>query len=190
MTDPYPDDCFICRKHRGDVAMPGGPVYEDDLLYAGHAAPPPGDAEAYLGSLLVEPKRHVKGLAELTDKEAQRMGLALARLSRALTATEGAEHVYLFVLGHAVAHLHLWVVPRYPAPILRQGERTWVEIEEFDTAEGIVPWKADYFETIVGEYLAAGRGRSGKVGAARSHLFDAADLHRYAVEWMERRLVL
>ena len=32
------------------------------------------------------------------------------RLSRA----RGAEHVYVFVLGHHVAHLHVWVVPRYP----------------------------------------------------------------------------
>lgn len=40
--------------------------------------------------------------------------MCVARLSRALTATEGAEHAYLFVLGHAVSHLHVWVVPRYP----------------------------------------------------------------------------
>lgn len=76
-------------------------------------------------------------------------------------------------------------VVRYPAPIVRQGRRTWVEIEEFDTASGIVDWEGDYFETIVGEYLTTGRARSGKVGAAPSHLFDAADLHRYAVAWME-----
>jgi len=76
---------------------------------------------------------------------------------------------------------------RYLAPILRRGERMWVEIEEFDTANGIVPWKTDYFETIVEEYLAMGRVRSGTVGAAQSYLFDAADLNRYAVEWMEKR---
>lgn len=114
MKDHHLDDCFICRKHRGDVAIPGGPVYEDELLYAGHAALPPGEAEGYLGSLLVEPKRHVGGMADLTDEEAQGIGLLVARLSRALTAAEGAEHVYLFVLGHAVPHLHVWVVPRYP----------------------------------------------------------------------------
>ncbi len=77
-------------------------------------------------------------------------------------------------------------VVRYPAPMLRDGQRTWVEIEEFDTADGIVAWDTDYFETIVGEYLSGGRGRSGKVGAAHAHLLDASDLHRYAVAWMER----
>ena len=114
MSDRQPDACFVCRKHRGDIVVPGGPVYEDRLVYAGHAALPQGEAEAYLGSLLVEPKRHIRGLAELTDVEAEWIGLVVARLSHALTATEGTEHVYLFVLGHAVPHVHVWVVPRCP----------------------------------------------------------------------------
>jgi len=36
------------------------------------------------------------------------------------------------------------------------------------------------------EYLAAGRGRSGRVGAARSYLLNAAELVDFAVEWLER----
>ena len=107
-------DCFVCRKHRGEIRAPGGAIYEDDLVYAGHAAIPEGEAVAYLGSLVVEPKRHVPGLAGLTDLEAQRIGLLVTRLSRGLETTEGAEHVYLFVLGHQVPHLHVWIVPRYP----------------------------------------------------------------------------
>lgn len=77
-------------------------------------------------------------------------------------------------------------VVRYPAHILQNGQPTWVEIEEFDTSTGIVDWDEDYFSVIISEYLAAGRGKSGKVGAAQSYLFDAADLHRYAIEWIER----
>ena len=114
MSDQHPGECFVCRKHRGEIAVPGGAVYEDELIYAGHAAIPEGESTIYLGSLLVEPKRHVAGLADLTDAEAERLGLVVARLSRALTESEGAEHVYLFVLGHAVQHLHMWLVPRYP----------------------------------------------------------------------------
>jgi histidine triad (HIT) family protein len=107
-------DCFVCRKHRGEVSVPGGAVYQDDLLYAGHASIPAEEGVAYLGSLLVEPRRHVPGLADLTDAEAQRLGLLITRLSRALIVSAGAEHVYLFVFGHHVPHLHVWVVPRYP----------------------------------------------------------------------------
>jgi hypothetical protein len=35
-------------------------------------------------------------------------------------------------------------------------------------------------------YLAAGNGRTGIVGNAKSYLLDAAHLAGYAVDWMER----
>ena len=107
-------DCFICRKHRGEVSVPGGAIFEDDLIYVGHAQIREGQTTCYLGYLMVEPKRHVPGLANLTDIEAQMLGLMVARLSRALKASERAEHIYAFVLGDLVPHLHVHVVPRYP----------------------------------------------------------------------------
>lgn len=108
-------NCFICQKHRGQILSPGGVIYEDDLVYAGHAFPPNGPIEnAYLGYLMIEPKRHVPGLAELTEEEARRVGWLITRLSGALKASEDAEHIYLFVLGHSGAHLHHHLVPRYP----------------------------------------------------------------------------
>jgi len=73
-----------------------------------------GTKRAYLGTLFVEPRRHVPSMAELSEREAERIGAVASRLARALKTGEHAEHVYLFGLGHHVAHLHLWVVPRYP----------------------------------------------------------------------------
>lgn len=105
-------DCFVCRKHQGEIQVPGGAIYEDELVYAGHLRSDRG--ATYLGYLMAEPKRHTPGLAELTDAEAQALGHLLSRLSRALKATEGVEHVYAFVLGDDVAHLHIHLVPRYP----------------------------------------------------------------------------
>jgi len=72
-------DCFVCRKHRGEISIPGGAIYEDDLVYASHVQIPEGQATAYLGYLMVEPRRHAAGLADLTDAEAQAMGLMVAR---------------------------------------------------------------------------------------------------------------
>ncbi len=106
--------CFICRKHLGQIQAPGGAIYEDDLIYVGHASIPEEESVTYLGALLVEPKRHALGLADLTRPEAERIGTWISRISKALLESEGAEHVYLFVLGHHADHLHLWVVPRYP----------------------------------------------------------------------------
>jgi len=117
-------DCFICRKHRGEVTVPGGAIYEDGLLYAGHAGIRPGQEVAYLGYLMVETKRHAPGLPDLTADEAAAAGVLAARLARALKAVAGAEHVYAFVLGDGVPHFRLHVVPRYPgAPREYYGPR-------------------------------------------------------------------
>lgn len=74
-------------------------------------------------------------------------------------------------------------------PILREGARAWVEFEEFDTGDSIVPGESSeaYFEQIVRDYLTTGRGRAGQVGQAHAYLFDAADLVAFAVAWMVRR---
>jgi aminoglycoside 3-N-acetyltransferase len=74
-------------------------------------------------------------------------------------------------------------------PVLRNGQRVWVEFEEFDTCDGIRDGflSEEYFNTIASDYLAAGNGRSGKVGDADSYLFEAAELVRFAVRWMERK---
>jgi len=109
-----PDACFICRKHRGLESIPGGAIYEDGSVYSGHAQIFEGQAVAYLGYLMLEPKRHVRGLADLNDEEAQALGRLAVRLSRALERSEHAERVYAFVLGDRLPHLHIHLVPRYP----------------------------------------------------------------------------
>jgi histidine triad (HIT) family protein len=106
--------CFICRKHRGEVQVPGGAIYQDDIFCVGHSGIPEEAADIFLGALMLEPKRHIACFSELTNEEAARMGILIAALGRALRKTEGVEHIYLFRMGHHVDHLHVWVVPRYP----------------------------------------------------------------------------
>jgi len=106
--------CFVCEKHHhGAVDVPGGCLYEDELVYSSHGIIQSGKTRAYLGTLFVEPKRHVPGMAELTDAEAERIGLVSSRLSRALKQTGDVDHIYVHVWGHHVPHLHVWIVPRY-----------------------------------------------------------------------------
>jgi diadenosine tetraphosphate (Ap4A) HIT family hydrolase len=111
---PSETDCFICRKHRGDEPAPGGPIYEDELVFASHGYHPERNPEPYLGHVVVEPKRHAPGLADLTNDEAAAVGVAVTRLARALIVSEGAEHVYSAVVGHHTPHLHVHLIPRYP----------------------------------------------------------------------------
>ena len=37
MSDAMIIECLVCRKHRGEVAVPGGFIYEDDLISISHA---------------------------------------------------------------------------------------------------------------------------------------------------------
>ncbi len=105
-------ECLICRKHANVADLPGGAIYEDDLLFVCHG--PGGEQGAYLGYLFIETRRHVATLDRLDVNEAATVGVLAARLAQALKATEGADHVYAFVLGDAVPHFHLHIVPRYP----------------------------------------------------------------------------
>ena len=78
-------------------------------------------------------------------------------------------------------------IVNYRLPILKKGKRVWVEIEEYDTSDGIVDWpNEDYFSIICREYILSGKGTCGKVGSAQSYLFDAENLVEFAKEWMEK----
>ena len=129
-------DCFVCRKHRDRASlMPGGPVAEDDLVLVSHIVTPDalgrGGTVVYLGHLFVEPRRHAPGLADLTDGEARSVGWWCTRASRALRDVAGAEHVYAAVIGDAVPHLHVHLLPRYPGT---PREYWWTRVDEWPHA--------------------------------------------------------
>lgn len=106
------NDCFICNKHAGKIETAGLVIYEDDYVYVGHIDR--NGNPNYLGHIMIDLKRHVPTLAEMTEVEAQAFGLIMAKVSRALKESEKAEHVYAFVSGDAVPHLHMHLVARYP----------------------------------------------------------------------------
>ncbi len=106
-------DCYICAKHqRGDAAQ-GGVIFADDLVYVGHIHALESTT-VYRGYLMIEPKRHVPILGDLTDQEAARLGVVVNRTAAALRSVENVEHVYSFVFGDTIPHVHIHVVPRYP----------------------------------------------------------------------------
>lgn len=115
---PEPDECLICDKHA--AADPGLEVFRDDDVYVGHL---PATPEAYLGHLFVEPLEHRAGLADLTAEQGAAVGGAMQRTSAVLRAA-GHDHVYAFVYGDRVPHLHVHLVGRHPgAPSEFRGVR-------------------------------------------------------------------
>jgi diadenosine tetraphosphate (Ap4A) HIT family hydrolase len=106
------ESCFICQKHRGNE-RDGFCIFEDHLVYVGHIHG--DDNEIYLGHVMVEPKRHVEGLAALTAEEAAAIGQTVSKLAEAMRTSEGVTQVTSFVFGDgSERHLHVHVVPRYP----------------------------------------------------------------------------
>lgn len=102
--------CPICEKHEGRGPLVAEVIYEDPLVRASHAVAGPDGA--YLGHLIVDLRRHVRGLAERSDEEATAEGRLVNRLAKVLE-TFGAEVVYSFVFDH-IPHHHVHVIARYP----------------------------------------------------------------------------
>jgi diadenosine tetraphosphate (Ap4A) HIT family hydrolase len=129
--------CYFCDRMAGRVEVVGGAIYADDLAFAFHET---GDEwPAYLGDLVVVPRRHTGGgLAELTDAEAQALGLLVVRLSRALQVCAGAERAYAECYGEVTPHVHIFVPARYPgAPpeYWRGNVRNWPAAPRGDVAQ-------------------------------------------------------
>ena len=59
----------------------------------------------------------------------------------------------------------------------------WIDVEDFDTGDP----HDDYSFGDRAGLSGSGQWAAGKVGDADTYLFDAADLVRYAISWLEER---
>ena len=99
--------CFVCNKQQTWPEQLR--IHADDLGVVTHAS---GDL-IYHGYLFLEPRRHAPGWEDLTDDEAAHLGQLVRRASQALRAV-GCDHVYAFVYGDGVPHLHVHLIGRWP----------------------------------------------------------------------------
>jgi aminoglycoside 3-N-acetyltransferase len=78
----------------------------------------------------------------------------------------------------------------YRYPVFEGDQRVWRMFSDIDTSEGALPYEhliaEDYIAYIARSALAAGYGRSGQLGEATAHLFEARPLVEHAVSWIER----
>ena len=103
------EDCFICRKHKGQEATPpGGYIYEDEHWMVCHAPAKLGS----LGTLFIESKRHFLDFAEFNDEEQASYGILAKRISAALKQLTNAERIYQVSMVEGVPHFHVWLIPR------------------------------------------------------------------------------
>ena len=64
------------------------------------------------GFLILQPRRHVEQIVDLTMDEAAEFGNVLRRATRALTHVVAPEKVYVCSFGSAVKHVHFYLIPR------------------------------------------------------------------------------
>jgi histidine triad (HIT) family protein len=98
-------DCLFCRIVAGDI--PARKVYEDEHTFAFEDIDPKAPTH-----ILVVPKKHIRGLKEVTSEDAEIVGRC--HLTAAQVARErGIENGYRTVLnvgpgaGQSVFHLHV-----------------------------------------------------------------------------------
>jgi aminoglycoside 3-N-acetyltransferase len=79
----------------------------------------------------------------------------------------------------------------YRPSVVVDGHRVWQPFSDIDTSEDTLPYgrvlgDEPYVEYIARLALASGAGRSGTVGEAPAHLFDARKLVEQAITWIEQ----
>ncbi len=100
----------------------------------------PEDDSVYLGHVFLETKRHIAGLAEMTLDEAFEIGKFQKIVSEAFKEYFSAEHIYSFVFGDGVSHLHIHLIPRYEgAPEVYRGMKVdqWPDAPHGNDEEAI-----------------------------------------------------
>jgi len=97
-------DCLFCRIVKGEI--PSKVVYEDDSFYAFHDINPQAPTH-----VLLIPKKHIEGVAELGRGEEEMAGRLLVQ-AKQLADSLGLESYRLVFnsgaeAGQSVFHLHL-----------------------------------------------------------------------------------
>jgi histidine triad (HIT) family protein len=102
------NDCLFCRIIAGEI--PAKKVYEDERTLAFEDIQPQAPTH-----VLVIPKKHVRGLKELTPEDTELVGychLVAAKLARERGIEDGYRTVYNVGprAGQSVFHIHLHLI--------------------------------------------------------------------------------
>ena len=100
-------ECMGCAISNGSIKIPGGKIYEGEYTILGQ------DPEIPIpGFLIVNVKRHINSLAELTKDERSEVSSVLASATKALKELNIVNEVTV-VQEERSKHLHIWIFPNY-----------------------------------------------------------------------------
>ena len=78
-------------------------------------------------------------------------------------------------------------IVRFKVPLLVQGKRCWVDVEEHNSSTGILEWHEGFFKDTIDSHILDCKINSRKVGNADAFLLRAQDLKDYAIPFMEQK---
>ena len=97
-------ECLFCRILKKEI--PSKPVYEDETVYAFHDINPKAPTH-----VLVIPKKHIDGVAELAGEDEKLAGRLIVQAKRIADSLELESYRLVFnsgpEAGQSVFHLHL-----------------------------------------------------------------------------------
>jgi aminoglycoside 3-N-acetyltransferase len=101
----------------------------------------------------------------------------------------GSDHdavTFLHYVEH-VADIPQKRIARYHVPVLQNGHRVWLPMEEFDTSDGgaHANWPARFFAKIVDGVLDRTGNRGGRVGDAMTYVLSAQELFAFTLPLMK-----
>ena len=126
--------CGICEKH---LHLDEFIIFEDHGLVVSHM-PPAASGTAYLGYCFIEPKRHLLKTSELSDVQAQHIGVWIKRLEQAHSDLLSAVKTYFFKFADITPHYHIHVYPRHPSTppeLVGEAVRHWAEAPQGQRSE-------------------------------------------------------
>jgi diadenosine tetraphosphate (Ap4A) HIT family hydrolase len=101
-------DCIVCKQNSGEINLAELVIWENhSWLIRHHPDPYP-----VVGWLVLQPKRHVQGVAYFNSREAQEYGPITQAIALALQNTLNVTKVYMIAFGESVPHMHQHFVPR------------------------------------------------------------------------------
>lgn len=101
-------ECLSCNVTSGRIKTPGGILFQNDFLTITHSVPP----AQCKGFLIIQPKRHVEHIAELSEDEFESLSKAIRKASMVLSNLLNPEKIYVCSFGETVKHVHFYLIPR------------------------------------------------------------------------------
>jgi ATP adenylyltransferase len=147
VTKPKRDGCILCMLRDRSPEVEDLTILETDEAYLAHNLYPYNP-----GHLLIFPRRHVEDVRHYSDQEQNvinRLTSYAMDLLEKIYSPQGYNVGYNMghCAGASIAHLHLHIIPRYPAELgiadLIGGKRVLVE-SPFDTVARLKEAQANY----------------------------------------------